>query len=935
MKHKLLLLCALTCLGLASCGNNQSSSSVFSSVSVHDGTDGKDGKDGSDGKDGLDGKDGSDGKNGVDGKDGHDGKDGTDGKNGKDGTDGKDGLDGQDGTDGKDGLTPYIGVNGNWWIAGKDTGISASASQGSNGQNGTDGKNGLDGQTPYIGSNGNWWIAGADTGIYAQGKDAIDIFRVTFVDSEGNLLEACEVRRGESAYYGGDTPLKAADDENTYAFSGWDMPLNNVQQHLVIHPIFEPTKRSYEIKFLNEDGSLFQSLDVLYGEMPNPDSLPTKESDGKMNYVFAGWDHPIETVKGVATYKAIFAGDYAPEYYTHGVDFRHNPDEQSFSVYSYEGDAKNVVIPETFLGKPVTGITKEAFSGNAFVESIHIGANIDNIDLHSFDNMTNLKSFSVSKNNPQYFTRGHGELLRHIDEDDVEMVAMPATVNGMYTFDSDIVVSRESAFSATRLYIIKGRADQMQVNERFFRLFAHTPSKASVNVHDAIVDGGDIPDGLFANNGSLTSLSVMENEANPTVNIGDYAFYNLGRLKSIVLPNSVEFIGRKAFANNASLRELIIGKDCQSKLKTVLPGALEGTTNIDTNTIEDTYYIDKMVYLGNVIHEGGFVIEQRLIAYQAEQVKLDNPPTFVLDEEVVYIAEHCFEGLYFQKFYFAYDSSIPNAVEKICKVTSIGDYAFYNMTFKGAFAFRLPVSAEYFGDNLIHKTSNKLYNVSGGAQIKGLRNANNNIVYAVACNNTSATELIIPATLRGHSHDTFKDLGDVETITVQGDNPYYATYGKDDKLLTYRGESIIYGTWDYNGTLVLDETMPYIAPYGLYNTTINSVELHEGVKGIGTLAFSNRGDIAITVFDCTSTLQYLAKNFTNNRLNVTESVDTIRIDVSMFEMGEYCFGDKITSTTPKVALNDDAIPSYFNPLAFCFDKADSSKAIVPELNGEY
>lgn len=29
------------------------------------------------------------------------------------------------GEDGADGNTPYIGVNGNWWIGGEDTGISA------------------------------------------------------------------------------------------------------------------------------------------------------------------------------------------------------------------------------------------------------------------------------------------------------------------------------------------------------------------------------------------------------------------------------------------------------------------------------------------------------------------------------------------------------------------------------------------------------------------------------------------------------------------------------------------------------------------------------------------------------------------------------------------------------------------------------------------
>lgn len=78
---------------------------------------------------------GEDGLNGLDGKDGKDGRDGIDGINGQDGKDGRDGVDGKDGTDGAkgdkgdNGYTPYIGANGNWWINGQDTGVSATVQQ--------------------------------------------------------------------------------------------------------------------------------------------------------------------------------------------------------------------------------------------------------------------------------------------------------------------------------------------------------------------------------------------------------------------------------------------------------------------------------------------------------------------------------------------------------------------------------------------------------------------------------------------------------------------------------------------------------------------------------------------------------------------------------------------------------------------------------------
>ena len=61
--------------------------------------------------------------------------------------------------EGKPGDTPYIGLNGNWYIGDDDTGVKAE---------------GNDGITPHIGSNGNWFIGDTDTGVKASGKDGED-----------------------------------------------------------------------------------------------------------------------------------------------------------------------------------------------------------------------------------------------------------------------------------------------------------------------------------------------------------------------------------------------------------------------------------------------------------------------------------------------------------------------------------------------------------------------------------------------------------------------------------------------------------------------------------------------------------------------------------------------------------------------------------------
>ena len=171
-------------------------------VNGKDGIDGANGKDGIDGANGKDGIDGANGKDGIDGRTvevrstdayiqwryddgawqnlvaltditGPSGSTGTDGRTpefradndmlqwryagdsiwlnlydmstlrGNDGADGKDGIDGVDGVDGIDGNTPFIGDNGNWWIAGSDTGVKAQGADGADGQNGENGKDGI------------------------------------------------------------------------------------------------------------------------------------------------------------------------------------------------------------------------------------------------------------------------------------------------------------------------------------------------------------------------------------------------------------------------------------------------------------------------------------------------------------------------------------------------------------------------------------------------------------------------------------------------------------------------------------------------------------------------------------------------------------------------------------------------------------------------
>ena len=88
---------------------------------------------------------------------------------GETGQPGVPGQPGKDGEDGKDGHSPYIGLNGNWfvWDANQNKYVDSG-----------DSAHGDDGHSPYIGANGNWWVwqdgVWTDSGIKAKGEDGKD-----------------------------------------------------------------------------------------------------------------------------------------------------------------------------------------------------------------------------------------------------------------------------------------------------------------------------------------------------------------------------------------------------------------------------------------------------------------------------------------------------------------------------------------------------------------------------------------------------------------------------------------------------------------------------------------------------------------------------------------------------------------------------------------
>ena len=101
-------------------------------------------------------------------------------------------------------------------------------------------------------------------------------------------------------------PVKAADAQYTYTFTGWDKTITTVTGDVTYTAEFDKTVNKYTITWKNGDDVL-KTEQVAYGSTPSyVGETPVKTGDAQFSYVFAGWTPAVISVTGDATYTAAF-----------------------------------------------------------------------------------------------------------------------------------------------------------------------------------------------------------------------------------------------------------------------------------------------------------------------------------------------------------------------------------------------------------------------------------------------------------------------------------------------------------------------------------------------------------------------------------------------------------------------------------------------------
>lgn len=302
------------------------------------------------------------------------------------------------------------------------------------------------------------------------------------------------------------------------------------------------------------------------------------------------------------------------------LDYKLNSDKSGYLVAGVGTCLdKDILIPESYNGKPVTGISRSAFYGCSSLRSITIPESVTRIESYAFYNCSGLTSITIPEN-----------------VNSIDMFAFYGC-NGLASITIPSGITNIS-----------------------YRAFSGCSGLANITIPDSVAIIGY---NAFENCSSLASITMPDG----VTAIGSGAFYGCSGLKNITIPDSITLIGDNAFYGCSGLTSITIPgsvtnirsgafKNCSSLESITIPDSVIG---IGEDAFADTkYYNDDSNWEDGVLYIGKHLIDTKLS---------ELPTAYQVKEGTLTIACYAFSDCNNLKNIAISDS-----------ITVIGDYAFYN-----------------------------------------------------------------------------------------------------------------------------------------------------------------------------------------------------------------------------------------------------------------
>ncbi len=304
-----------------------------------------------------------------------------------------------------------------------------------------------------------------------------------------------------------------------------------------------------------------------------------------------------QTISIYATWKE----DILDTYYTDGLQFETDSQNNFASVVGYLGTRNTVVIPKTYIkdnvSYEVSSISAQGNSFSSIKEVIVLGNNID-IGERTFQNSSIEKfDFSGIKTIGNFAFSG-SKLFEAVFSEDLYSIGTNAF---------------ENCKEFTRVDFSKAPSNYFMISEY---LFQNCEKLADVKFSEFITN---IQASAFKNCLSLKNIDFIAN----VQAIESEAFYNCNSLSKIVLSDKLDNIGFNVFGNIYGKVDLILGKLFNSNQQRLSEIFGNSTNNIEKITLE-----------GDSI----FVIYQR---YFADCVGLKS---FIMADSVTEVQQYAFAG---------------------------------------------------------------------------------------------------------------------------------------------------------------------------------------------------------------------------------------------------------------------------------------------------